>query len=681
MKIKIISIMVIMLFLSGSLNALGISLSKDNDHVEETALDKTIIQGYRADKFELIGTVGDFSDKLAGNNDLGIEIMDKRTPTDRFFKNEDGSITAFLSIIPTCYRDENGVWHDGELSDNIRFTTLDNNFAKNSNCYGYVYFVDGEVWPSTDVNYMGCKVFSSVSDIILVGQHYDEYFGGYWKKYSRGFAQWSISGIPGSATIDNVKLSFWSTNEKDTLYHEKEDGDIDHRQYADLEIWSMGFGSNGVKPSDYETSSTNDGADWDSLEKLMDDCGLGFSYKGPTRVRRNDPGKKTWNLDACDKFEDCLSDGDDWFAVGFKDDNENKCGTKNDAGGIILEGDDNKLLLEVTYTVPSGNVALFISGGNGDQLQRAFDNSADKYGAQIFETNLGYGSNRVKYLRQPSIDQIKTELSDLADEMSSNNDVLIYLCNHGLGNPYKEDSWWKDHFPGGTEGQFLLNRNRQLLDWGDLANILDVFHGLTKSDGRTGYGTGIIVVEACFSGHFITEISNLHRDADGEPHIIITATGHDTVSWGYIGPDPHSIFSKKFFNELKDGDTSYGDAWEITDNYIYTWVNKELTKAKDADFVNNLFKMINKNFANNFLSCFLSNIKKIMERYSDNLPKPQFYPYEDWKTLLRTNKELGIQSPLLCDNGIGNYAGTASVNRIDTLPDNGNGNLASSTKP
>jgi hypothetical protein len=38
MKIKIISIMVIMLFLSGSLNALGISLSKDNDHVEETVL-------------------------------------------------------------------------------------------------------------------------------------------------------------------------------------------------------------------------------------------------------------------------------------------------------------------------------------------------------------------------------------------------------------------------------------------------------------------------------------------------------------------------------------------------------------------------------------------------------------------------------------------------------------------
>lgn len=678
----------------GSFGVFGTNIENQKDVIDESIVEtQTVISGYRVNDIDKIGTVGKYTRTLSENNDLGVEILSKRTPTDRFFKNDDGTITAYLSITPNCYQDEEGIWHDGSAPlECSSITTLDS-WEDNSNLYGYVYHVHGDEWDQDEVNTYGCNVYDSGRNHILIGQHYDEYIGGFWKKYSRGFAQWDISSISDYVDgVNSVDLSFYVSDDEDTLYHTK--GDINHRQYADLKIYPM------VEPISYYVNN-------EKYEELMDKCDEGVCYlDNPIRVKRSEPGVKTVSLNACLGLESRISRGQDWFGVCFDDTNEKEC-SEEDAGGILLDGvdtpSDGALVLKIDLFFDVGDVAIFIAGGIGDHqnydpLDDAFYNTA-KTGQRIFEDELGYGDARVKLLRKPDgrgsdkngKEEIKSALNDLASEMCNANNVFVYLCDHGVGNPYVGDSWWANRFGAdwlSHEGKFCLNPDGELLSWNQLAKILDDFYDQPKALGGKGYGTATIVVESCFSGHFVTEnsgaIYNIHKSKGDKNHIIISATGPDHYSWGYTGEDGYSIFSNYFFDELSDATTAYGEAWENADKRIAGWVARNAKYiARELEKNNRIFNIFNNKFSNMPLIKIISSINRLLRNSltvdtKEKILSPQFVPFDesdefDEQKLIRNEKEMSTQCPLLTDNGIGagNYAGTTSLNVPDNL-DNAN---------
>jgi len=202
---------------------------------------------------------------------------------------------------------------------------------------------------------------------------------------------------------------------------------------------------------------------------------------------------------------------------------------------------------------PTG-CAVIVESGFGDALQGSFHRTA-MYAKSTFE-GLGYveGKN-LKYFNRPDKDVleefIKKDLPTWLDSDGSDN-LFIYIINHGVGRHLDD----KIDFIPTDEGKVVLNNDKELLSSVEFGNWLCSI--------EASYNVGIIMIEACFSGEWIANTGLLPIQSD---HIIITTTDDDHVSYGWTSGQ--AVFSKPFFEALQDGQTSYGEAWEVADEAVY----------------------------------------------------------------------------------------------------------------
>jgi hypothetical protein len=697
MNKKIIILTIVLMMVLSSTAAVSISTQQNNTQTdnEESGF---LVEGYRVDKTSKIGTIGEFTKYLAKRDNLGTEIIDKRTTTDRHFKNDDGTITAYMSISPNCYQDENGVWHDGIPGDDSskpKFGSLSDNeesISETSNYYGQVD------WHSEENGRMQVYVYRAEDEIkrysISVGQCAVETLLWDKHKFYRSFAQWDISSLPPSLKrVTKVELSFYVSSEYKKDFHNSDYPA--HRKYADLMIYDI---ADNAKPSNLFTSTGSDpdirssdenSDNYKNMKRLMDDCDSGFIYKSATRVNKGD-GTKTWTLEGmCNQaLFNSIEKG--WFAIGFKDDKENIGKNSAKCGGVMLHGTDSpsesRLVLEITYEKPDiKDCAVFIVGGCDDHLQACFLRTA-KYGMEAFEY-LGYEEGETVFLKnKPSWTDLRDFIKNtLPNKLSDGSNLFIYLDDHGFGSPNRED--WLDYIGSVSEGHFLLNPDLEKLDWNDLKRWLaDVYN-------QVKYRTCTIVVEACFSGHFIVSANGwMHQDDDSAPyHIIITGSDEDHVSYGK--PSGYSLFSPPFFDALKDG-KSYGEAWEIADAEIYKYMKdiKDMAKSfeKGRHVLATLLSMIRQKINGDkpLLTLTFDQILKLKPTIANILNalenRPMLVPYtSEWlkKNWNEQFRNVYLQSPCLSDDGDKDYAGTKGKNEKNTLPEDGNGRIADKTYP
>lgn len=251
--------------------------------------------------------------------------------------------------------------------------------------------------------------------------------------------------------------------------------------------------------------------------------------------------------------------------------------------------------------------AVIICGGYGDDLQNCFERTSDL----AYDTfkSLGYDDDHIYYLSRDTdnyrVDErvsrksIKNTLTNwLGERLNEESKCFIYFCDHG-------DIW----------GNFIVNNL-----WVSDSEIADWIRDLK-------YKTLTIVMECCFSGQFIDDLSGSNR-------IIITSTNKQLSAYGNV--HGYALFSESFFYALQKG-VSYGEAWEEADKRIANNAYNENTRpffsiTTELNTINNKIKV-----------CDNSN-----------------------------------QIPLIDDNGDGVGHGTSSE---DTLPLEGDGKLALKTYP
>jgi hypothetical protein len=384
-------------------------------------------------------------------------------------------------------------------------------------------------------------------------------------------------------------------------------------------------------------------------------------------------GTTTANIQyAANDIKDQYSSG--WFGLGIDDvltEGTTDCGK---SGGVILKGEDNYFILKLSYTVNKGDCAVFVEGGYNDILQACFGRTVD-YGINTFRS-LGYSDNHLFKISQPSKSELGRILTDTDDDCLSrwlgrNDNLFIYIVDHGCGYSVRNDIF---EWMGTKEGKVVLNANTDLLDWGEVGGWLE----------QIDYNICTIVIEACFSGEWISTVSSLHADN----HIIITATDNDHVSYGSVGGK--ALFSGHFFMRLSEGD-SYGRAWEKADHYIYG-VMGEWSKAKSIERnyrnIMNFFDLFKNRDSENLYSVeillktlFKEKIKVLRDKLGEI--QPLLVPAEKEWFNLDELRNYNLQSPCLSDDDDVDFAGTKGVNvkdDIDAYP-LGNGELALSTSP
>ncbi len=206
---------------------------------------------------------------------------------------------------------------------------------------------------------------------------------------------------------------------------------------------------------------------------------------------------------------------------------------------------------------PIGNpskFAILVCGGEiGGNMQDSFYNNAGTIYKSLLDTN--YTDDTIVYLNVESTHSIRGK--DRVDGIScqqnlkksiewvgtysdSNDQILIYLINHGLGIF--------------GAGYIQLNAWNNLWD-DELADILN--------DANLIYDVLICIIEACYSGSFIGELS-------GSDRIIITSTNSHTRAWG---TDIGGRFSLPFFGNLTEGD-SFRDAFQDAVLDVEYWNSK-----------------------------------------------------------------------------------------------------------
>ncbi|HEC75838.1 MAG TPA: PKD domain-containing protein, partial [Thermoplasmatales archaeon] len=282
-----------------------------------------LTNNYFVNNISAIGDFGDYTIEL-GKEKLGTELIEKRTPFSRHFKNEDGSITAILSLIPTSYKDEYGRWHDISINE---IETLDFSSYEDSIYYGFAYDKQGDGKPP--YNY----IFNSIYDgnLYYIGIGWDD--DGQDETY-RGFAQWDTSSTPDNSNITKVELRIYVTSQLTDPFG------VDNwdNYQCHLEIFEM---SN--KPSDYYTSSGS--APDGNSNILFNDANDGVCYMSYELINAGDEWTPYYDLgiNAEIAMENQLPD--DWFAVGFHDWAEG-----NSDEGVCIYGGGIYGDLKITYT-------------------------------------------------------------------------------------------------------------------------------------------------------------------------------------------------------------------------------------------------------------------------------------------------------------------------------------------
>ncbi len=665
MKIGAITTVLLLIFASLGANVTLVVAadSKDTEcgYTEGNLYGFPLIKGYQVDRPDKIGNVGNFTRFLAENFNLGVEIVEKRTPTSRFFRNSDGTITAYFTVSPTCYQDERGVWHD--ITDE-KSTDIESQWEGKSCCYGYVWYRYGkdlgvERWPPK----VGCRVSRSGTLYLPVGQHARKWNLGTssYQYYSRAFAQWDISSIPrftrdgygGVDSIERVRISFYVSSERKDLFHNEDYPG--HRQYADLMIYNL----EGCVPSWYENVSTTDqgSEEWNKIMQMMNDCRDGILYAGPIKVSRKNPGAITIDITerASDRLKYHLNEDLKWFAVGFVDKNENEGAFENECGGIVLKGGGSYLILEVTYTLLPARCAIFVEGGVDDDLQYCFHRTAS-YGYETFK-ELGYYDDYLFYLKWPQKSELKYLITETVPKYIKHRvgnqhcDLFIYFIDHGVGtiNPASP-----------MKGNFLLNPDWEEMTPRELDNWLD------EMEEKSGAGFTIILIESCYSGVFIGKEPG--EGVSGLRRVVMTSTDANNPAWG--NTNGYAFFSKPFFDALRDGKT-YGEAWEYADSKIDP--PKKKIYVNDAPRNIDIITKINKYIKT------IENIsigKILMEIFEGIL---KLIVNESCSPFLKGSDEFQReQNPKIDDNGDGKGAGTQYA---DKLPLGGDGKTAKQLRP
>jgi len=261
-----------------------------------------------------------------------------------------------------------------------------------------------------------------------------------------------------------------------------------------------------------------------------------------------------------------------------------------------------------TVITNAEHYAVIVCGGVGDDLQPCFERTSNL--AYNTFKYLGYDDDHIYYLSRNTydtgVDEIVTHESIrnalvnwLGEHSNEESKCFIYFCDHG-------NQW----------GEFLIDENSWVGDY-----------EIRKWLQNVRYKTLTVVMECCFSGQFIDDLSGTNR-------IIITSTNEWLSAYGNLYG--YAYFSEPFFRALQSG-VSYGEAWKKADEEIADVLHDENTKPLLSLIVG------------------AENTRNIM-KICDN---------ED-------------QIPLIDDNGDGVGHGTSSQ---DTLPLGGDGDLALNTYP
>jgi len=200
--------------------------------------------------------------------------------------------------------------------------------------------------------------------------------------------------------------------------------------------------------------------------------------------------------------------------------------------------------------------AIMVCGGAiGDPAQPTFENTIQH--AYNTLKDIGYNDEDIYYLNvdasKEGVDQIATKnniqeaiTNWLASRSKSYGECFIYLINHGTDGGY-----------------FAVDSNGD----GDLSDSEDYIrdYELDSWIDQVVYSTCTVVIEACFSGDFIDDLSEDNR-------IVITSSNGSQPSYGISGGE--AIFSKAFFDTMGIG-LSYGHCWEAGDSAVAKSIHPE----------------------------------------------------------------------------------------------------------
>lgn len=183
------------------------------------------------------------------------------------------------------------------------------------------------------------------------------------------------------------------------------------------------------------------------------------------------------------------------------------------------------------------NYAFLVCNNEGDNWGAACKITSNE-GYSAFK-NLGYDDDHIIYLsNEPDdtgVDDISTKsnvkkyLDWLSLQTTRKSKIFLFICGHGstIGNVHIKDSVIYDY---------------------ELASWIDDLK----------YKTITVLIDSCYSGNFIDDLS-------GDNRIIITSTNKEKEA--YANAQYGLYFSTPFFYGLSTG-LSYGEAWEYADKTV-----------------------------------------------------------------------------------------------------------------
>jgi len=212
-----------------------------------------------------------------------------------------------------------------------------------------------------------------------------------------------------------------------------------------------------------------------------------------------------------------------------------------------------------TLGISNKNCALFVSGtwtADWPESDEIFERVATD-AKDMFDS---YGSYETWLRVEPSKSSIRDVIENqIPEKLGNNKQIFMYFGAHG-----------------DSAGTLLIKRVLGVpvgLNAIELGNWVDNMQSNLKDKGKS-YSYCTIVIESCFSGNHINELSNDNR-------IVITSTDSDHSAYGSDAGEMY--FSDAFFSALSDGNT-YGKSWELADKFIDTYegIEKQDPKIEDT---------------------------------------------------------------------------------------------------
>ena len=248
------------------------------------------------------------------------ELLEKRTPYSRTFRNDDGSYTAVLTTRPTCYSvRENGEVRWVEIPPDMPITkSVRDILQTTSRDYLYNTYYGNATEKNNDGihPYYFCVQTQNIWGVVGAGK--DPTIWGY-HLYQRMFSQFITTSIPSGSDILGVEYRTYITSADPNIYDLT--GTSWDEVYDYYEIWPW-LREMNLKPSNYgpQTSwvSNNNG------QILFADCWDGdLLYDGGGWIWDQGDGTvdASFNSTGIADFQVRYPNG--WYAIGIVDKSEN----------------------------------------------------------------------------------------------------------------------------------------------------------------------------------------------------------------------------------------------------------------------------------------------------------------------------------------------------------------------